>query len=178
MLRVSSHPLPAQVFVGSRPNTRIRAVEEHRHCAKPGRGGLWTCDERVDKRITWAEYAAACCMTRYATSRAWRLRPRADTRVFVLDTLRDARWLQEHYPRWPDSEYAAGLFLPLTSHWYPTLDWPKLSQDFDGVRLSARGFRTLGDIDKPLCDWSVPSTVWFRYCFVGEPEHLAAPGNA
>ena len=173
MLRVNTRPFPAQLFIGSRPNHRIGSVQNNNHRTKPVGGGLWTADLRAGGSA-WADYAAGDFGLRYDHSAAWKLRPQPSARVFVLDSLRDLRYLQTQHPRFPETEFADGFVLPIVDSWIPALDWPGIAADFDAVRLSDRGFRVLGG-GGPLLDWSVPSTVWMRWSFVGEPERVHRP---
>ena len=193
-------PLPAQLFLGSRPNHRIGAVKNRPHHSKP-EGGLWTSDLEADGSCAWGDYVAGGFGGRYGHGRAWKLEPEPEARIFVIDGLCDLQWLQAQYPRWPAgqeppifiidgvsdlqrqmiNELAEGGSPPtagstqmsLIYDWTPTLDWPNIAEAYDGVRLSARGFRALGE--GSCSDWSVPSTVFFRWCFSGEPERCRWP---
>jgi hypothetical protein len=173
MLHESERPLPPQVFLGTRPNHCLRALTPHLTLSKPA-GGLWTCDYRPRSLSVWAEYAArefdSDLREKYARARAWRLRVLTQAKVFVINGKTDLLWLQEHYPYSHDEEFRHGLVDDLIHEiWYPCLDWPKIAEAFDGVRLSARGWHILGRGYNrgysPLSDWSVPSTVWTRWVF-------------
>jgi hypothetical protein len=179
MLRESSRPLPSQLFLGSRPNDNFGVVENHRADTKPGRGGLWTSDFRTRTGSAWAEYAAGefsdNLAAKYRRARAWKLRPRADARIFIIDSESDLRWLQNQWPRDPNTEFAGGFTNPYTGDWYPSLAWTAIATIFDAVRLSAKGFRALKGRHGPVSDWSIPSTVWFSYCFTGNPLEIPHP---
>lgn len=180
-LRNSARPLPPQLFFGRRaPNRVVKPVENSLHNTKPGPGGLWTADYRRTYGSAWVLRADDMYSPEHFRAKfgdglqGWVLRPLATARAYVIDTLRDLKWLQARHPLYPGTEYEGGFYQrgyeELTRGWYPTLDWPSVSGEFDAVRLSGRGWRAVGDFGGPFHDWAVPSTVWFRWCFRSEPE--------
>jgi hypothetical protein len=112
---------------------------------------------------------------KYQRARVWKLRPQKQARVFVIDGVSDLRWLQSHYPQFPGGKYKHGFVFPELDRWEPLLDWPRIAAFVDAVRLSARGFNVLAHSRGPLSDWSVPSTLWMRWSFLGEGVELPRP---
>jgi hypothetical protein len=190
-LRTATRPLPTQLFLSRRPPNRdIRPVSNQRAGTTKPAGGLWTADYRRATGSAWAEqapdfYDDARFAAKFGDgSHGWLLRPDPAARVYVLDSLRDAKQLQERFPRFPEEEFRHGLYTPISHDWQPQLDWVAISQAYDAVRLSARGWRPLvGEVrmDRtrwrygPMDDWIIPSTLWFRWSFVGESELASWP---
>jgi hypothetical protein len=165
--------MPAQLFMGSRPIQPLRAVENHDHRTKPGRGGLWTADWQADIGSAWAWGCASEFDNKYQVGKGWLLHPDPRALVYVLDGMQDLRWLQRRYSRYPDTPYEDGFYWPGSDSdhriWWPTLAWPAIARAYDAVRLTDDGWRALGENQGPLRDWAVPSTVWFHWCFLDEP---------
>ena len=59
-----------------------------------------------------------------------------------------------------------------------TLDWSKISEDFDAVHLTSRGRRETTNTIPGLHGWDVESTVWIRNlgdifeAYIGGIEHM------
>lgn len=116
---------------------------------------------------------------------AWRVQVRPDARV--AEVHRPADWvaLVERYPshrtnlcqapqldaQWPERELPG------------TVEWSRLSRDYDGLHLSVAGWLTatsqplpLAQIKRPsltFCEgWPTEATVWFRPVFTGQFQRL------
>lgn len=117
---------------------------------------------------------------------AWRVQVRPDARVAEVHSPADWVALVERYPshrtnlcqapqldaQWPDEELPG------------TVEWSRLSRDYDGLHLSVAGWLTATSQPLPLpqlkrprltfCEgWDTEATVWFRPVFTGEFQRMS-----
>lgn len=91
----------------------------------------------------------------------WILRPHADARILHLDGHDDLEGLHAAYPRC-FGPYAT-LLSPGRHGSFCSIDWVRVSQDYDAVHLTHAGqWATRMTSPLSLYGWDCESTVWFR----------------
>lgn len=171
--------IPAQLHTGSKEFKDISEVKQHLPF-KP-RGGFWTSSYRHDaepgSKSDWLDWASSE-MPGKASSEHMILRPIPNAKIFEIDDEEDMRYLFDKY-----GTLVSGM---------PDLDWQKLSQDYDGLRVTENAahkfhlnYVSMEDLIKKkglkspfqqygrdhflsgvtLNAWDSESTIWFRDVF-------------
>ncbi|MBY0213844.1 MULTISPECIES: hypothetical protein [Priestia] len=157
-----------QFFVNSKPNGLrqnikpvknidfdlfpITDVETTNLRGKPMEGGIWTTDDGH----TWIKHCLSYPLLLKIKSPAeetgwemYKLTVKPGTKIYTIQSKEDYNYLKDKY-----------LLENFLSFNY--LDWEKISEDFDGVRITNQGLKeTKGD----LFGWEIPQTLWFRWVF-------------
>ena len=141
--------------------------------------GFWTSSWREETRDSdWVEWCRGNDYGNPNTDHWFLLTPRKDARVYVIDSYADLERLIKKYPY--VSPRARNIRDWQEVHrYYTSIDFERMSQDYDGLRLTERGNSRLHmstPLDMNL--WDAESTVWFRWCFTDvrelAPEQLAS----
>lgn len=123
-------------------------------------GGLWTSTWDAKKRTSsWVEWCKDEDELTFIADTHWfLLTPKADSRIYTIDTLADLEWLVDRYPL-----DLRGTGLEMMRDRY--LDYVRIAQEYDAIHLTEEGqWRTRLTFPN-LYGWDVESTVWFRWCF-------------
>ncbi|MFO1518123.1 MAG: hypothetical protein U1F57_00440 [bacterium] len=167
---VSSGPTTAGDFVlrpqlfitqeGNHPRPeRLEPVKNIVAFPKP-RKGFWTSTYLETRGSAWVERG------RDLKNHSYLLRPRADAKIYVVDSYEDLERLMNQYGR----EDVSGI---------KTLDYEAMSRDYDGLHLTRKGevdTRPFQGRSYDLDTWDVESTLWFRWVF--EQAEDAGPTEA
>lgn len=165
--------LPTQIFVShAKPEPdKIPPVTTKEIFWKP-RGGMWT-SSLDDQGGQWLDFIRG----NYSVEdekwggTLWALEPR-DANVYVIYGPDELLALVERYPHPQAKEWVEkGL-----DTFRVLLDWPKVAQDYDGVWVPNPWPWRFGYDDHAVSMFfytlDAESTVWFRWCFEGEPREL------
>ena len=122
--------------------------------------GLWTSTWREDTRDSaWTEWCFYEDFDEPLKKYWWLLIPRKNCHIYTINTLNDLHHLLASYR----------LDIPAYRHYGDlglTLDFERLSQDYDGLWLTEEGQQAT-HLSHPcnLYGWDAESTLWFRWCF-------------
>jgi hypothetical protein len=162
--------LPVQVFqhvTPPEPGLVEAPLRDHpdKHPFKPN-GGLWTSTWETAFITGWPSWTREEDFLVRDTG--WLLHP-AQARVISIGGLDDALEFEREYgyvPTWWTKEDPLHMIL---------LDWVKVAQDADAVRLTSPyhpglrfGYQLRSAIN--WYGWDCESTWWARWCFEGDPE--------
>lgn len=132
-------------------------VNRVRPWSKPYEGGLWTStfDERAGSAWTRWCLAEEFCIDSSDPSwpNCWLLHPRADARIYTVDSYSALELLCASYGR----SARGGTTYP---------DWLAVAEDYDAVHLTGGG-QVVTHLSVPLnlWGWDCESTLWFRWAF-------------
>ncbi len=119
------------------------------------KGGLWTSTWLGEAKVSgWAEW---CRIEGFHPGpyRTWLLTPKADLRLAVVDSLNDLKALLRTY----------ALPTPMESEFLVWLDFERMAQDYDGMRLTDTGQWATRLTQPSLYGWGCESTCWFTWAF-------------
>jgi hypothetical protein len=136
---------------------KIKPVENKPEFNLKPNGGLWTSSEN-EEISDWVRWCKGNMPDWIKKAKVFRLKPKPDARIFTIDCWADAKRLQETYP-------VKSLMSRMTLH-FLNVDWIKISNDYDGVRLTDKGqWETRMCMECSLYGWDCESTLWFRNVF-------------
>lgn len=118
-------------------------------------GGLWTSTYRPETHDSeWVEWCRDEAFGN-VNSLAWHvLTPKADARIYTVNTLDDLHKLCHTYRLACEYEYLT------------CLDFETMSREYDGIHLTSNGqVETRLSYPENLYGWDVESTLWFHWCF-------------
>lgn len=129
-------------------------------------GGFWTSTYMPagDFMCDWHRW---CFYERWGLTEdsvTWKLEPRDDVNVRVIDSEVDFNDLLDEFAR-TDSPVAR---LPK-----PNLDFEAIAEEYDGLRLTAKGQKETRFTNPGLNGWDCESTVWFDWVFTDVRRGLA-----
>ena len=161
--------LPAQAHCGPKQpsKTKFRQMRLHRGLRRDKPiYGFWTSTFETLEDIGWVGW---CRAESYANPQeAWLLQP-TPARVFEVRDSNDSLRLHEKYGiLWGDLGPAFG-----EPDRYAGLDWDRLVQDYDAVRLVNPFECRFENHASTFYGWDAESTVWLRWCFVDEISRVA-----
>lgn len=133
--------------------------------AKPS-GGFWTSTWRGAEGSSWVQW---CLGESYGISQRERrsaypnlLVPRADARVYEINSYADLEWLVRRYPYQGGDDAIRSIAYPDLK--FPS--WEAVARDFDAVNLTDAGqWATRLSDPLNLYGWDCESTLWLRWCF-------------
>lgn len=161
--------LSTQVFIGAQPDVRRfdpitdygDAVERGLPCGwlKP-HGGLWTSTWETAFTVGWPAW---CIAEEFKPIEdGWLLKP-ARARVLTIRSGADVDAFMRCYgePLWPGSHRECPA-------------WSRVAEGADAVRLVAPHNPEIrfSPVHMTFYGWDCESTLWFRWCYAGEPEHV------
>lgn len=161
--------LSPQVFVSdSKPEAgKIHKVTE-RHFWKPF-GGLWTStlDEVGGQWLRWLNDNDYFGTKRWG-GKLWLLEPK-EANLFVVWSPKEYRELTERFPHEMVSQ-------EVVAHIGPFVDWPALSEFYDGIYVPSPWTWRFGHEDMAAAMFfygmDAECTCWFRWRFQGIPQEI------
>lgn len=156
----------SQLFIGTRPDPRafVPAQSSFTRCwrNKP-EGGLWTSSLQQGTSA-WEQWCLHNQPEWLSGVTRWRLLPELTARLLVVDGYHDLEALMASYGRVMRSD----LDLPVIS--FNAL----IGDGYDGLHLTEQGNAECHlSVPYDLNGWDCESTVWFRWCFVGDPVEVS-----
>ncbi|PES54361.1 hypothetical protein [Bacillus thuringiensis] len=155
-----------QLFVGELAPCEefITDIKNEPLMNKP-RGGLWTStfinEEKGSDWVMWCDYADFSTQT---NTKSWLLTPSKSAKIAIVDSVKDLKELTEKYKA--RSDFPLLGIEGLMQRFDYLIDYEKLSQDYDGFRLTEKGqAETRFSHPYNLNGFDCESTVWFRWCF-------------
>lgn len=153
----------------NRPDpAKFDTVDGEMHLPIKPTGGMWTStytpeDEYDTDWIRW-------CSTEgfYGGRHKWLMKPKPDLHVLVVDSIEDLRAVTKVY----EKDTYKGQDASLISD--EVIDFPKIAEDFDAMRLTKEGQREthITAMDDPdLYGWDTESVLHFRWNW-SEYEYL------
>lgn len=135
----------------------VEPIKNREFWTKP-LGGLWTSSLVGSRHSAWTDWCDREDF-RQNTYR-FRLKVSPTANVFEVKTPEDVDFLIRLF----GEADKCGMMIEYR------LDWEKVSQFYDGVRLSYQMVRKTGGYESPFHAWDVESTLWFRWCFTDVTE--------
>ena len=118
-------------------------------------GGLWTSTFTPEKRYpsAWIEWCVHEMPQWLEGINCFLLTPRADARVYIIDSYADLVRLYERF----------GISKELV---FTVMDWEEIAKHYDAVMLTEKGeVDTRFSRPLSLYGWDCESTIWFRNVF-------------
>lgn len=184
--------LPSQLHTSISPEMRQEVVpvqnnEQMTYLKKPDwKTGLWT-SSWVDNTSAWVDYCRGLSLESPLEQQDklyWHILSPKPARIFVINTYQDLDRLLKTYLWQPDKiQHLNEVALPsdtngniliapmmslLASPTFVSIDFERISQDYDGIWLTSQGERETHFPlfeEQNLTHWSCESTIWFRWCF-------------
>lgn len=158
-----------QLYVGFKKPVREEfKTVKNRNFVKPS-GGFWTSTYLEEFGSDWVQW---CLGEHFSLPEdhkwdSWLLVPEKDAKIYTIDSYHDLHVLMEKYkatlemPGVP-KELLSSLTSPFMTH----LDFEKLANDYDGIRLTQKGqWETRFSEPYTLYGWDCESTLWLNYKF-------------
>jgi hypothetical protein len=161
----TSNQLEEQVWMSESEDenpdpAEFNPVNGDMHLPIKPKGGMWTStytpnEEHDSDWIRWCSSEGF-----YGGRHKWRLKPKEDIRVLVVDSLDDLKAITNVYKK----EYYKGTKASLIGS-FP-LDFQLIAEDFDAMRLTEDGqwdTRLTGSDEPDLYGWDTESVLNFRW---------------
>jgi len=169
--------LPTQTFVSrtSPDPARMKPVRNAKQIHWKPEGGLWTStlDEEGGAWVGWVTSEYDLSDERFG-GEVWLLEP-TNANIAVIDNPDDLRSFAGAHPHPLQSSLKDDIVIETFSH---LLDWESLAASYDAVHFpNPYPWRLTMDMATSMFFnvLDVESTVWFRWCFTGEPRQYDLP---
>jgi hypothetical protein len=148
--------ITTQLFCGSKPEeSKITLVKNRSMFPKPD-GGLWTSTYIPPRMSSWIYWCKMADFRKYSKGEFWKVSPQEDIRCATIDTLGDLRALEDSYTAEPIEG-----FPKLTL--FSSLDFEKLSQDYDVIHLTENGEGETRYSMPGFYGWDCESVLWLNW---------------
>lgn len=138
---------------------RMNQIENTENMVDKPDGGVWTSTMQESGVSAWTKFLQGAGDTLVnGDEDVYKLTPKSDANVYVIDSRDDLMNLLDEYQR-DDVESIFG------NPDKAPIDYEAMADDYDGMRVTHKGARENDRLELALCMWDAESTIWFNWAF-------------